>query len=213
MYTYSRAEITTFIQTTSCYSAAGTLCFLWSAPPATEKYHILLTTFKKPQQHQEQTLSIPQWLTPPPPGQLWLLKLPAKRESELTCELAAKMFCLPSRAPLLPAYKTPFLGSHARDASVTARNGKGKSFISVIATAQRRGCSWHRGHGGWNPRGRRVGHGEEERPQFWSGEMGQERLWQLPAEWGRAWRCSGLGEMETGFDTTFSCAEGSERLS
>lgn len=66
---------------------------------------------------------------------------------------------------------------------------------------------------GWNHCVCSVGHGEEERPQFWSCEMGQEKVWQLPAEWGHGWKCSGLGEMEMGFDATFSCAEGSEHLS
>lgn len=65
---------------------------MWSASPETEKYHIFLTIFEKPQQYQEQILSIPQLLTPPLPGWLPLLLLPVKKGSEL----AAEMFCLSS---------------------------------------------------------------------------------------------------------------------
>lgn len=71
---------------------------MWSTSPATEKYHVFLTIFKKPRQYQEQIFSIPQLLTPTLPGWLGLLWLLAKKVSELMCELAAgKMFCLFSR--------------------------------------------------------------------------------------------------------------------
>lgn len=91
---------------------------MWSASPETEKYHIFLTIFRKPQQHQEQILSTPQLLTTLPTG---------SEESELMSELAAgEMFCPCSWVSPLPTHKTPFVGSHVRGASVAACNGNGK---------------------------------------------------------------------------------------